>query len=83
MGCLGSTSYITEIQLAVVTKQGDKESAKKYLSQAYKNIKRDNKSEKIIINDVQMINLKPVGKNSVGYQMVVMNLKIKYLSKEE
>lgn len=79
----GYTCYVSEIQIAVVTKQGDIDSAKKYLKEALENIKRDDMSEHFYIKLCKLINIKPIGKNSNGLQMVVLNIKISYLYSEK
>ena len=77
-------SYITEMQIAVVTKNGDIDSATDYLYKLYRNIQKNDVSENIWVKSCKLINSKPLGKNSNGYQMVVMNLRLKFeVNKEE
>jgi hypothetical protein len=71
---------ITEVQVAVVTKQGNIEEARKYLLSLLKNLQSDIKSSSIYIYNCDLVNLIPLGKNSVGFQMVSMVLSIKYIN---
>lgn len=73
-----SKSYKSEVQIVVVTKQGDIDAAIEYLEETTTNIVRNRESNNIHVNDCRLINLRKFGKNSVGYQMVIMNLEIKF-----
>lgn len=75
----GSLGYISKMQFAVVTKNGDIDSAVKYLKEALNNIKTNCKSTGCYIKECKLVNIVPVGKNSVGLQMVTMNISIKYV----
>lgn len=74
----GKLGYKSEIQIAVVTKNGDINSAIKYLKEALENIETNSKSINIYVSDCKLVNIIPLGKNSVGLHMVSMNLAIKY-----
>lgn len=75
----GALGYISKMQFAVVTKNGDIDSAVKYLKDALYNIKTNCKSTGCYIKECKLVNIVPVGKNSVGLQMVTMNISIKYV----
>lgn len=75
----GALGYISKMQFAVVTKNGDIDSAVKYLKEALNNIKTNCKSTGCYIKECKLVNIVPVGKNSVGLQMVTMNISIKYV----
>ena len=75
MGCI---AWNSKVQIAVVTKNGDIDSAIKYFIMALDNIKKNKKSTSISVYDVELINIMPVGKNSKGNQMVTMNITIRY-----
>ena len=75
----GSLGYTSKMQFAVVTKNGDIDSAVKYLKEALNNIKTNCKSTGCYIKESKLVNIVPVGKNSVGLQMVTMNISIKYV----
>lgn len=75
----GYTCYIGEVQIAVVTRNGNIGEAQEYLRELYDNLNSNTQSEHVWIKNCKMINLKPLGKNSNGLHMVVLNLKIKYL----
>jgi hypothetical protein len=74
----GQLGYKSEVQIAVVTKNGDIDSAINYLKIALENIKKDVKSTGIYVSDCKLVNLLPLGKNSVGLHLVSMNIAIKY-----
>lgn len=75
----GAIGYESKIQFGVVTKNGDIDSAIKYLKDAFNNIKNNCKSTGCYVKSCKLINIMPVGKNSVGLQMVTMNISIKYV----
>ena len=75
--------YKTEVQIAVVTKGGDINSACKYLKEALNNLRTDKQSSHIWIKLCSLVNISPIGKNSNGYQMVEMNMRLKYLVNED
>lgn len=75
----GALGYESKIQFGVVTKNGDIDNAVKYLKAAFENIKRNKKSTGCFIKDCKLVNIMPVGKNSVGLQMVTMNVSIRYV----
>ena len=75
----GTLGYESKMQFAVVTKNGDIDSAVKYLKEALNNIKTNCKSTGCYIKNCKLVNIMPVGKNSVGLQMVTMNISIKYV----
>ena len=78
----GYTCLVAEVQIAVVCKQGDIEGARKYLQKALENIRDNEMSEYIWIKSCKLVNLKPLGKNSNGLNMMVLNINIKYLVNE-
>ena len=75
----GYSCYVAEIQIAVVCKQGDIDEAKDYLKQTLHNLRTNEMSEHVWIKTCKLINLRPLGKNGANKQMVVLNIKIKYL----
>ena len=79
----GHDCFVSEMQIAVVTNQGDIDSAMDYLYKTYKNIQKNNMSEHIWVKQCKLIKLVPLGKNSNGYQMVELGLLIKYLVDKE
>lgn len=80
----GDCDYFkTEVQIAVVTKSGDINSACKYLKEALNNLRTDKQSSHIWIKLCSLVNICPIGKNSNGYQMVEMNIRLKYLVNED
>lgn len=75
----GFLGYQGNIQVAVVTKNGDIDGAMKYLKEALENIKNNCKSTGIYVKSCKLINLLPLGKNSAGLHMCSMNILIKYV----
>jgi hypothetical protein len=75
---LNSNGYLGEVQIAVVSKNGDIENAKNYLKKAFENINENPQSTSIYVIECKLINLTPVGKSSVGFHIVTMDLSIKY-----
>lgn len=75
----GVVGYETRLQFGVVTKDGDIDSAKAYLREALNNIKQNKKSDSCSVANCKLISIMPVGKNSVGLQMVTMNIIVKYI----
>ena len=75
----GALGYESKVQFGVVTKNGDIDSAVKYLKEALNNIKTNCKSTGCYVKSCKLVNIMPVGKNSVGLQMVTMNISIKYV----
>lgn len=72
--------YEAEVQIAVVTKNGDIKEASDYLLDTFKNIKKNKESEHYRMELVKFINLKPLGKNSAGLQTVVLNIYLNYIT---
>lgn len=75
----GQLGYEAQIQFGVVTRDSDIDSAVKYLEAAYNNIKSNRKSSGVYVADSKLVSIYPVGKNSVGFQMVSMYIKLKYV----
>lgn len=75
----GYSCYIGEVQIAVVTKNGDIDSAKEYLIGALNNIRTNTMSSSVYVKSCKLTNIKPVGKNDSNFQMVVLNIYLKYL----
>lgn len=76
----GYSFLISEIQIVVVTIDGDIEKAKQYLADAFKNINdiTNRESSKIKIIHSNLVSIVPLGKNSKGLQMVSLTSNIKY-----
>lgn len=66
------------IQIAVITKNGDIEQAKKYLEEAYNNINNNRKSSKYLVMVCNKSYLTPMGKTSNGLQWVQLAIAITY-----
>lgn len=79
----GYNREVAEVQIAVVTKNGDIEEAKKYLFEAFNNIKNNPQSSHIWVRLARLVNVIPLGKNSKGLQMVSMTVYLKYLVNNE
>jgi len=75
----GMFMYQGEIQIAVVSKPNDIDNCKLYLLNTLKNLRKNPRSSMYWFKDVRLVNLKPIGKNKEGNQMVVLNLLVKYL----
>lgn len=78
------TLWITNVQISVVTKQGNIEDAKDYLLESFRNFISDAMSSNVYVKNASLINIIPAGKNSKGLQMVIMNTQVfYYINKEE
>lgn len=75
----GFMCNVTQIQIPVVTINGDIDDAKKYLLQAFENISSIRNKDNISVVDCDLINLLPLGKNSKGLQMVELSIQLKYV----
>ena len=75
----GVACLLANIQIAVVCLNGDIDSAEKYLREALENIKQDDNSTSIYVKKCELIDIVPLGKNSVGNQMIEMDISIKYV----
>lgn len=75
----GVACLLANIQIAVVCLNGDIDSAEKYLREALENIKQDDTSTSIYVKKCELIDIVPLGKNSVGNQMIEMDISIKYV----
>lgn len=75
----GVMGYNANIQIAVVCVSGGIGDAEKYLRSAFNNIKSNDKSTSIYVKRCNLISLKPLGKNSVGNQMVSIDLSLLYV----
>jgi len=67
-----------EVQIAV-NAYNDLSIAIGYLNTLFKNICENQTSENIKIQNYKMLNLAPVGKNSNGLQVVVLNIRLNYI----
>jgi len=75
----GVACLLANIQIAVVCLNGDIDSAENYLREALENIKQDDTSTSIYVKKCELIDIVPLGKNSVGNQMIEMDISIKYV----
>lgn len=75
----GAIGYESKIQFAVATKNGDIDSAVKYLKEALNNIKSNKKSTGCSVANCKLVSIMAVGQNSKGLQMVTMNILLKYV----
>lgn len=75
---MGNAGYTSNIQIAVVTKNGDIDNAVKYLLKAFENINNDVSSSSIRVKSANMTHLCALGKNSAGKQMVELAFNVKY-----
>lgn len=75
----GVAYLLANIQIAVVCLNGDIDSAEKYLRETLENIKQDDTSTSIYVKKCELIDIVPLGKNSVGNQMIEMDISIKYV----
>lgn len=75
----GVACLLANIQIAVVCLNGDIDSAEKYLREALENIKQDDTSTSIYVKKCELIDIVPLGKNSIGNQMIEMDISIKYV----
>jgi hypothetical protein len=75
----GVACQLANVQIAVVCVDGDLSSAEKYLREALQNLKQDDTSSSIYVKKCDLINIVPLGKNSVGNQMIEMDVSIKYV----
>ena len=76
----GVACLLANIQIAVVCLNGDIDSAEKYLREALENIKQDDTSTSIYVKRCDLIDIVPLGKNSIGNQMIEMDISLKYVS---
>lgn len=74
----GACGYKSQVQIAVVTKNGDIDSALKYLRGAFNNIKTNRQSSGVYVKDVDIVNLMPIGKNGSGLQMATLYIALSY-----
>lgn len=75
----GYTCFKSQVQIAVVTKNGDITGAEDYLLEALGNIKSNEMSTQVWVKQCSMVNLRPLGKNDQGLHMVAMTIALKYL----
>ena len=67
-----------EVQVAV-NSYNDLTTTIQYLNNLFNNICSNLQSENIKIQNYKMLNLAPVGKNSNGLQVVVLNIRLNYI----
>jgi len=79
LGVRGCYMYQAEIQIAVVSKPNDIDNCKVYLKNTLNNLRKNTRSSMYWFKDVRLVNLKPIGKNKDGNQMVVLNISVKYI----
>lgn len=72
----------TPVQIAVVCVGGDLDSAEQYLRESFNNIKTNTQSSGVYVQRATFGNIMPLGKNSVGNQMLELNMFIKYVLTE-
>lgn len=76
----GVASQLANVQIAVVCVDGDINTAEKYLREAYNNLKVNDRSTSIYVKRCDLIDIVPLGKNSIGNQMIEMDISLKYVS---
>ena len=76
----GVACQLANIQIAVVCVNGDLSNAEKYLREALQNLKSDDTSSSIYVKRCELVNIVPLGKNSVGNQMMEMDVSLKYVN---
>lgn len=76
----GVACQLANIQIAVVCVNGNLSDAESYLRQAFNNLKSDDRSTSIYVKRADLINIVPLGKNSVGNQMMEMDVSLKYVT---
>lgn len=75
----GYADHETDVQIVVNAVNGDIEKALGYLSNAFLNIKNNNKSNDVLVKTLRLLNLRPAGMNSAGVHWCVLNLNLKYI----
>lgn len=75
----GVASQLANVQIAVVCVNGDINTAEKYLREAYNNLKVNDRSTSIYVKRCDLIDIVPLGKNSIGNQMIEMDISLKYV----
>ena len=76
----GVASQLANVQIAVVCVNGDINTAEKYLREAYNNLKVNDRSTSIYVKRCDLIDIVPLGKNSIGNQMIEMDISLKYVT---
>lgn len=76
----GVASLLAHVQIAVVCVNGDINTAEKYLREALDSLKKDDRSTSIYVKRCDLINIVPLGKNSIGNQMIEMDVSLKYVN---
>lgn len=76
----GVASQLANVQIAVVCINGDISIAEKYLREAFNNLKVNDKSTSIYVKRCELIDIVPLGKNSIGNQMIEMDISLKYVT---
>lgn len=72
------TLWKSNVQISVVCKDGDIDTAKMFLIKSFKNFVEDDLSSDIYIDGIRLINILPSGKNKDGNQMIIMNIQVLY-----
>jgi hypothetical protein len=75
----GVAYQMANVQIAVVCINGDIDTAEQYLRQAYANLKSNDRSSSIYVKRCDLIDIVPLGKNSIGNQMIEMDVSLKYV----
>lgn len=76
----GVACLLAHVQIAIVCVNGDISTAEKYLREALDNLKQDDRSTSIYVKRCDLINIVPLGKNSIGNQMIEMDVSLKYVN---
>ena len=71
---------LANVQIAVVCVNGDIDTAERFLRQSLSNLKSDDRSTSIYVKRCDLIDIVPLGKNSIGNQMIEMDVSLKYVS---
>lgn len=71
---------LANVQIAVVCPNGDIDTAERFLRQSLSNLKSDDRSTSIYVKRCDLIDIVPLGKNSIGNQMIEMDVSLKYVS---
>ena len=71
---------LANVQIAVVCPNGDIDNAERFLRQSLSNLKSDDRSTSIYVKRCDLIDIVPLGKNSIGNQMIEMDVSLKYVA---
>lgn len=76
----GVSFQLANVQIAVVCVNGDINTAVDYLKETFNSLKKNDRSTSIYISRCDLIDIVPLGKNSIGNHMVEMDISLKYTS---